>query len=319
MSLLYKYVPPDLVAETPRPLRILQTMQLLVANPCSFNDPFEVRPAFDQERHDHAARTSEAFHWRMLGIEHPIIQGRSMVGQATETAFGFGERLNERFRTEIGQRFRILSLSKNRKSVLMWGHYASSHRGVAVGIDSDASGFYQGHRQGGFEIHYSASRDFKLPLAWYRNPRVEVFDSHGNILNSPDEPVESAGGLVVSFREYRRQVDEASITALTTKAQDWHYEQEVRFIYDLSRDSEQLVSANNFHFVVVPVQALREIIVGFHADVELVRAIVSLYREGRIGKPRLFISGCHPYLYEVQAHETDDQYLLDYFVSGMAT
>jgi hypothetical protein len=36
-------------------------------------------------------------------------------------------------------------------------------------------------------------------------------------------------------------------------------------------------------------------------------------------KPALFISGCHPYLYEVQAHETDDQYLLDYFVSGMAT
>lgn len=73
-SLLYKYVTPDLVAETPRPLRILQTMQLLVANPCSFNDPFEVRPAFDQERHDHAARTSEAFHWRMLGIENPLFR-----------------------------------------------------------------------------------------------------------------------------------------------------------------------------------------------------------------------------------------------------
>jgi hypothetical protein len=158
-----------------------------------------------------------AFHGRMLGIEHPIIQGRSMVGQATETAFGFGERLNERFRIEIGRRFRILSLSKNRKSVLMWGHYASSHRGVAIAIDPDASGFYQGHRQGGFEIHYSASREFKLPLAWYRNPRVEVFDSNGNILNSPDEAVESAGGLVVSFREYRRQVDEASITALTQR------------------------------------------------------------------------------------------------------
>jgi hypothetical protein len=320
MTLLYKYVAPDLIGKidkTPRPIRILQTMQLVAADPCSFNDPFEVRPAFNQERHDHAARTSESFHWQMLGVQHSLIKGRSMVGQATETAFGFGERLNKRFRTEIGKKFRVLSLTKNQKSVLMWGHYAWSHKGIAIGIDPEAPGFCQGLRHGGFEIRYSATRDFKLPLAFYRSPQVEEFDAGGNILNSPDEEVESDSGLIISFREYRRRVDEASITALTTKAQDWHYEQEVRFIYDLQEHREQLVSSDNLHFVAVPNEALKEVIIGFRAEAGLVRGIVKLHREGRIGAPKLFISECHPYQYEVLAHETDDQYLLDYFLSGM--
>ena len=63
----------------------------------------------------------------------------------------------------------------------------------------------------------------------------------------------------------------------------------------------------------IPAEALREIIVGFRADVKLVKSIVQLFRDGKIGKPKLFFSECHPNLYEVQPHETNDQYLLDYF------
>ncbi len=97
MALLYKYVQPgDPRDETPPPLQILQTMRLIATDPRSFNDPFEVRPFFDQERHDHAARTQEAFHKRMLGIEHSLIKGQSMAGMPTENASGFGEQLNKR-------------------------------------------------------------------------------------------------------------------------------------------------------------------------------------------------------------------------------
>jgi Protein of unknown function (DUF2971) len=254
----------------------------------------KVRPVFDQERHDHASRTSEMFHGNILGIEHPPIQGRSMVGLATESAFGFGDQLHQRFLSEIATKFRVLSLSKNSKSVLMWGHYAWSHKGIALGIDPITPGFYHGLREDGFEIRYSAERDFRLPLAWYRNPIVEVRDFQGNIINSPDELVESSGGVPIPFREYRRQVEWAFITALTTKALDWHYEQEIRYIYDLSQQPEQLPYANGLHFVGVPAPALREIIVGFCADPALVSGIVSLYRQGRIRTPSLFISRVPP-------------------------
>jgi hypothetical protein len=194
------------------------------------------------------------------------------------------------------------------------GHYACSHAGIVIGIDPNISGFYRGLQPDGFKVQYATDRSLtKLPLAYYRNPHVEIFDHHGNIVNDPDEPVESDGGLFIPFREYRRQVEETAITALTTKAQDWHYEQEVRFIYDLSRHSNQLVCENGRHFVAIPVDGLQEIIVGFRASAHLVSEIVRLYREGKIGKPKLFFSECHPHLYEVQPQETDDQYLLDYF------
>lgn len=154
----------------------------------------------------------------------------------------------------------------------------------------------------------------KLPLAFYRNPSVEEYDLlTRRILNRPDQLVESDGGLLIPFKEYRRQVEAACITALTTKAADWHYEQEVRFIYDLDQPDQKVVCENGRHFVTIPPDALREIIVGFRANVELVREIVRLFRAGQIGKPRLFFAGCHPNLYEVQAHEATDKYLLSYF------
>jgi len=315
MPLLYKYLSPETSKDgIPLSLLVLQTMRLNATDPRWFNDPFEVRPWFDQKRHDYAARTQESFHNRMLGIGHPLTQGRSMAGIPTENASGFAEHLNKQFRDEIGRKFRVLCLSKNPKSVLMWGHYTWSHAGIVIGIDTSTDSFQKGLKSDGFEVHYNPDRSkIKLPLAYYQSPSVEQYDLYGNIVNRPDEEVVSNGGLVIPFREYRRQVEEARITALTTKAEDWRYEQEVRFIYDLTLHSKQLVLENKRQLVSIPAEALREIIVGFRADVKLVQEIVRLYRDGKIGKPKLFFSECHPNLYEVQPHETNDQYLLNYF------
>jgi hypothetical protein len=97
VSLLYKYIEPDKDKEgMPRPIRILQTMRLSAPDPLTFNDPFEVRPWFDQERQDYYAKGHESFYKKTLGIEHSLIQERSMVGIPTEHAVGFGEQLNKR-------------------------------------------------------------------------------------------------------------------------------------------------------------------------------------------------------------------------------
>ena len=114
----------------------------------------------------------------------------------------------------------------------------------------------------------------KLPLAYYQTPSVETFDLNGNIVNNPNEEVITDGRLVIPFREYRRLIEEAGITALTTKAEDWRYEQEIRFLYDLDLHSGALASENGRHLVPIPPDALREVIVGFRADVNLVRQIV---------------------------------------------
>ena len=314
MPLLYKYLAPDTGSKgeqlLPAPLR---TMMLLASNPCTFNDPFEVRPYFDHERHDYFAQSHENFH-ESLGYKHSLLGNRSMVGIPTENAVGFSEHLNKRFRDDLGRRFRVLCLSRTSSSVLMWGHYTRSYGGVVIGVDTDHPAFPKGLKFEGFDIQYCSERTrTKLPLAFYQSSSVEVYDLRGNIVNSPDQLVESDGGLVIPFKEYRRRVEEATITALTTKAQDWCYEQEIRFLYELSGCQGQLALKDGLTLVPIPPEALREIIVGFRADARLVADLVQLYRDGKIGKPKLHYSTCHPNRYEVQAHETDDTYLLDYF------
>ena len=222
MPLLYKYFDPDRTD--------LKSMSLSASNPAHFNDPFEVRPCFDQIRHDHFAKTHESF-YAQFGLRNSLLGKRSMVGVPTENAVGFGDHLNKQFRDELGERFRVCCLSRTAQSALMWGHYTKSYQGFVLGIDISSGDFSPGIKPDGFEIRYTADRsEIKLPLAYYNETSVEEYDVSGKIVNDPNQQVESDGGIFIPFHEYQRQMEAARIAALTTKAIDWAYEQEVRLI-----------------------------------------------------------------------------------------
>jgi hypothetical protein len=327
MPLLYKYIKDKLDDGRFYPELILSSLQIAVSDPRRFNDPFEVRPWFDQECHDHFAKQHEDFHEKTVGIRHSLLAGESMVGMPTERAINFSHGLTKRFRDELGRELRVLCLSCNPKSVLMWGHYTNCYRGIALGIDTDVRGFQTGLKAEVYPIEYSSDRSkTRLPLAYFSSPHIEMMDCYGNIVNPPDSLVDSYAGLQITFCQYRKELQEAKIAALTTKAQDWHYEQEIRFIYDVSGKSKLLSSTgmpmtcpttleqnDGRHFAKIPPEALKEIIVGHAASSTLVQRIVALLRAGKIGKPKLFYTSCHPFLYEVDTHETNVEYLLDYF------
>ena len=284
VPLLYKYLDPD-------GIQALRNMTLLASDPSSFNDPFEVRPAFDQERHDYYAKTHEAF-YAEVGVEHSLLENSSMVGLPTENAVDFGDHINQRFIQELSERFRVLCLSRDPQNVLMWGHYTKSkqglaHSGLILGIDTSAVGFPSGMKTDGYGINYSPDHlRPKIPLAWYRGISVEEY-IQGNIVNNPNQPVQSDGGLVIPFSEYRRQVVVASIALLTTKSVDWAYEQEVRFIYDLQEHQNQLRVENKRCFVSLSSVALREVVFGYHTSYELVQEVVQLFKSGHLGNPQL--------------------------------
>jgi hypothetical protein len=314
MPLLYKFLPPQDAR------LVLSTCTLSATDPRNFNDPFEVRPWFDQARHDHFARGHEAFSQVLDGDSHSLIAGGSMEGVPTETVIDFGEILNQRFRDDLERKFRALCLTPSPGNVLMWGHYTQSYRGIVLGIETSTPGFPQGMNADGFAIEYSSDRSRnKLPMAYYQFPPVEYFDLAGATVNRDDEPVESDGGIVIPFREYARQVEEAQLRALTTKAFDWSYEREVRFIYRLPEHSSQLIQKHNLTLVSIPKAAIREIIIGFRAEIALVENIVRLVRDGGVGTPKLFFTSCHPNQFEVEAHETDADYLLFHFQDVLPT
>lgn len=316
MAILYKYVEPDIGPNNkPKPVLVLESLRLIAADPCSFNDPFEVRPWYDQERHDHSESSHEKLQRLFRGnrSQHQIGQD-SLVGYPAELAAFNADNCHKKFQQGISDRYRILCLSRNPGSVLMWAHYAKCHKGIVIGIETSDPDFQTGLNPTGYNVEYDPDRSkIRLPVAYYRQPSVEMYDQYGNVINHPDEEVESNAGLIIPFREYRRQVEVAQVTALRTKAQDWGYEKETRFIYDLSIHSGKLTREGSRHFVALPADSIREIIIGFCADLHLVKSIVGLYRDGRIGKPRLAYTECHPSQYEVLAHEADVNYLEAYF------
>ena len=295
-------------------LSVLRTQSFLASDPRTFNDPFEVRPYFDQERHDYFAAGHEAFHGAVLGARDSLVKGRSMVGMPVENVVGFGDTLNRRFRDAIGQRFRVLCLSANRKSTIMWGHYTHTYRGAVIGVDVDNRDFLKGLRDEGFAMTYSQDRSVtKLPLAFYQFPPVELYDGRtGRVANDPMQPVAS-GGVTIFFYQYQQQLEDAYLRALSTKAEGWQYEQEVRFIYELPTHSDQLRQDGGLSLISIPSSAIKEIIVGFSASLPMVEQLVNLHRQGLFGDAQLHYTTCHPHLFEVQAHETDAKYLLDYF------
>lgn len=312
MRILYKYLPPSR-SDDPLP-PVLRTQSFVAADPRTFNDPFEVRPYFDQERHDTFAAGHEGFYGAAVGKKDSLVKGQSMVGMPVENVVGFGDRLNKRFREAIGRRFRVLCLSANRKSTVMWGHYTQIYQGAVIGIDVDDPTFNKGLRSDGFAITYSHDRSVtKLPLAFYKFPPVELYDGQtGKVMNNPMQLIES-GGVTIFFYQYQQQLEDAYRRALSTKAEDWRYEQEIRFIYELPTHSDELRNDGDRSVVSIPRSAIKEIIVGFNASIPMVEQLVELHTGGHLGSAQLFYTTCHPNLFEVQAHEADASYLLDYF------
>jgi hypothetical protein len=309
--IFYKYLPPGDDKE-PVPI-VLRTQTFLASDARDFNDPFEVRPYFDQERHDYYAGGHEDFYGRAVGARHSLLKNRSMVGIPVENVVGFGDTLNRKFRDAIGKRFRVLCLSGNPKSPIMWGHYTHIYRGAVIGIDVDDPAFAKGLRMEGYGITYSEDRSVtKLPLAFYKMPAVERFDITGRLVNDPMQPIDN-GPVTIFFYQYLEMLEEAYIRALTTKAQGWIYENEIRFIYDLTEHTGQLRKLGERWLVPIPPSAIREIIIGDNASIPMVDGIVDLHRKGACGDAKLLYTACHPHRFEVQAHETGSEYLLDYF------
>ena len=78
----------------------------------------------------------------------------------------------------------------------------------------------------------------------------------------------------------------------------------MRFIYELPTHSDQLREDGDVLVLPIPKSAIKEIIVGFNASIPMVEEIAALHEQGALGDAELHYTACHPYLFEVQAHDT---------------
>ena len=138
------------------------------------------------------------------------------------------DRIGRKVMHHINESTGILSLSRTYKSLLMWSHYAESHKGFVIGFDDKHPFFHEkalkGLTNGLNAVIYSSLR-----------PKIETNDKS-------------------KYHEI-----------LCCKSIDWSYEEEVRLFRLLSEDFETETTDQNNHKVYlyeIPSEAIQEIYLG---------------------------------------------------------
>ena len=198
-------------------LDILSKQKLRFSYPLEFNDPFDcrIRYTYKGEKQD----WQQWFDEIKLSAKHRLFMENILkFVNYDETAF----RKRMDMQTE---RLLILSLSEKRDHILLWSHYAESHKGVCFGFQTTT-------------INNSIGIMFDEPaLEWkwnrYNSPKGFLPAFKVNYTNFMPEPYSR-------FKDDDKRI----IEFLITKHKDWHYEAERRLILPITNVSNRYLKYN---------------------------------------------------------------------------
>lgn len=170
-------------------LESIKNNKMWYSAPCNFNDPFDCDIAIDHEKIFQCMLT-------LVPENSELRVGSPVWLELKDTVYRQIKNLRDSF-TELKQGMGISCLSESYDSLLMWAHYANSHRGICVEYDL---------------LKINKELEFTPVPVIYSNDRI-CFDS-----------------LDVS------NIDNISIDifldSITTKSLEWSYEKEWRIIRD---------------------------------------------------------------------------------------
>lgn len=134
--------------------------------------------------------------------------------------------------------YKLLCLSAVDRNPLLWGHYADSSRGLALGFSVEALNPFMGLKQVIYDNTYDHTR------------QVVDWDNHQHErCQSGDYNLEEVQALIEKI--------------YFCKSRKWVYESEYRGVY---RVSELEYDNKGRSYVIFPSEALREIVVGIHSN-----------------------------------------------------
>jgi hypothetical protein len=249
--MLFKYLAPERID-------VLQKRRIRFTPPGAFNDPFEFRPvlktlASDPEfqqfidlEFNKLADTELAKIGPLLSLvpkahvddlKHNARSKMLPVFRSLEPALIM--HLNQKLDEEFNKHFGVLCLSELWDSILMWGHYTSSHEGFVIGFDAEHSFFNQ---------RRSPADEF----GFLRQVRYQV--------SRPVVSLMSSGAL-----EW-----------FETKADVWAYEREWRMFRVLSQAKEVMpIGETLLHLFEFPSDCITEVILGVRCSSATETAIIS--------------------------------------------
>ena len=189
MSLQFKFLPLDTA------FRVLESKRLKVSLLAELNDVFDCSPIISPPP-DEPGYTTEQW------TERIIRQNNRNTG--------------------------LVCFSKTFRSPLLWGHYAASATGLALGFDTDL-------------------------ISWGRNPmHVQYEHSRPHFAWAADDAIDT------------QSVDQMLRCSFGVKAYEWTYEKEVRYLLSL----DTCTTAAGMYFAPFPPNSLKQIIVGFRSGLD---------------------------------------------------
>lgn len=121
--------------------KILTHNELYLSSPDQFNDPFDSSLPFEYRKRDLRPRKIYKKMYQLSLTEWPhlphferdrIIKER--IGSGVFKDSKYSKEYHENFIKNINREIGIFSLSENNSNILMWSHYADSHKGYCVGL-----------------------------------------------------------------------------------------------------------------------------------------------------------------------------------------
>lgn len=110
------------------------------SSPANFNDPFDCKIPI---RYDvEPEKQLEEIYYRALKAAHPdasdeeirgFAKKRVQEGPVNPNTF---KKNDKEYFDKLNQRMGVFSLAEHNNEILMWGHYANSHKGFCVGFDT---------------------------------------------------------------------------------------------------------------------------------------------------------------------------------------
>ena len=215
---LYKYTSAE-TAST-----ILKTQKIKITNPNEFNDPFdcnipnfemanksltdEIKRQLKKDIPELKNKHSKEVALFEINIKQKIDELKILVNQE------FTKISNEW--EGIIENFRVLSLAKSEKNILMWSHYASYHTGACIGFKADSSISKQ-CQQVDYGHGSTILRNFVNHLVRIIITRIDVLSQNVHFADIFSD--KAADETLNVFIEY-----------LYLKRKEWNYEQEFRLV-----------------------------------------------------------------------------------------
>jgi hypothetical protein len=155
--LLYHYQPFN-ERTADRLERTLRDRTIYMSKPSAFNDPWDCKPWFDARAFDDPNERRQYLQWLQRTTEVRPAEAQAMLADPRLMAAAF-EAIHLGHVRAIAETYRVYCLLPDATNLLLWAHYADSHKGIALEFDARHPQI-----QWAYRVHY---RDMYPPVHMY--------------------------------------------------------------------------------------------------------------------------------------------------------